>query len=577
VATPLRLLLVEDSEDDAQLVLRHLRGGGFDPTWERVDDRPSLLEALERETWDIIISDHRMPRFSAPEALALVKERELDVPFLVVSGSIGEEEAVAAMRAGARDYLMKDKLTRLVAAVERELQESENHRMQRAAERKRWEAEQAIAQLSRRDRLTDLPNRTALEERLEVELHEAARSQTTLALLHIAISRYREIEHTLGHSHGNAVIQAVATRIQDLLGPEELLARLLPDEFALLMVRADAEGATSVANRIFAALEEPVRAAGLPILVEPIMGISLFPGHGRESGVLLRAAAVAGRAARSLGVGHAVYSAERDVPDSRSLELLGDLRQAIEENQLFLQYQPCVELRAQRIVGVEALVRWRHPRFGLVPPSQFIPLAERTALVQPLTRWILNEALRCAQDWHERGLSLFTSINLSARNLHAPDLIPRIQGLRETWGIPWDVIEFEVTESALMKDPRRAADALERVCAFGASLAIDDFGTGYSSLVNLRKLPFSKIKIDKSFVFGMRSSDEDAAIVQAIIELARTLGLKSHAEGVEDQATLDRLAALGCDHAQGFHIARPLDRQDLLEWIHASPWGSPLS
>jgi diguanylate cyclase (GGDEF)-like protein len=532
-----------------------------------------MAAALSGGEWDVIISDHSMPQFSAPAALSLLKSRGLDVPFLVVSGSIDEEQAVVAMRQGARDYLMKDKLARLGAAVERELDEAEARRIGREVDEQRREAERMLTRMARLDRLTDLPNRTALEEMLEQAVGDATRANSSLALLHINLRRLIEIEHTLGRSTGDLVLREIVERLRGVLRPPELLARLAGDELALLIPGGSVEAAAAAANRILKALEDPIRAAGLPILVEPIIGIGLLPGHAHDAGALLRAAAVAMRAARSAGAGYSVYDPERDPYDPRSIELLGDLRQAIDANQLYLEYQPCVQLASRRVVSAEALVRWRHPGFGVVRPDQFVPLAERTGLIRPLTRWVLNEALRQQHAWRRAGTPLSVAINLSARNLEDPEILDRIRGLIETWGVSWAAIEFEITESALTRDPRRAIDVLERVSALGASLAIDDFGTGYSSLLSLRKLPFSKIKIDKSFVMGMRTSAEDSAIVRSIIDLGRTLELQTHAEGVEDQETFELLASLGCDFAQGFHMGRPMPEPDFSAWLSGSPFG----
>jgi len=254
MSTPLKVLFVEDSQDDVDLVLRELRLGGFEPTWDRVDDRPSMTEALDRESWDLIISDHQMPRFSAPAALSLLKERNLDIPFFVVSGLMREEEAVVAMRAGARDYFVKDKLARLAAAVERELQEVETRRAQRRAEEKSREAEQTLAHLARRDRVTGLPNRAALEEQLEEAIREASVNHATLGLLHIRLNRFHEIEHTLGHSHSDTLVRSIVERLQGLLRAEGALAHLTTNEFALLIPRADAERAIAMARSVLSVL-----------------------------------------------------------------------------------------------------------------------------------------------------------------------------------------------------------------------------------------------------------------------------------------------------------------------------------
>jgi len=297
------------------------------------------------------------------------------------------------------------------------------------------------------------------------------------------------------------------------------------------------------------------------------------PEHGETAELLLRRADTALEAARRSGSGFVVYSPEGDPYDPGALVLLGELRRAIEGDELLLHYQPKVDLKTRAVVGAEALVRWRHPRRGIVPPDRFIPLAEQGGLIKPLTRWVLGEAIEQCHAWQNKGRDLAVSVNLSARNLSDLQLVEHITGLLDTRSLPARLLRLELTESAMMADPAHAASVLASLEAKGVAMAIDDFGTGYSSLTYLRKLPVSELKIDKSFVMGMTSLEqEDTLIVRSTSELGHNLGLSVVAEGVEDQRTLELLGTIGCDGAQGYFIGRPMPAADLDRWLAGSTW-----
>jgi diguanylate cyclase (GGDEF)-like protein len=574
LAGSLRVLLVEDSEDDALAIVRELRRADFDVDAKRVENAAQLAAELGVGAWDVILSDYHLRALRAPEALAIARSVDPDVPFIVVSGSISEEEAADAIRAGARDYLAKGKLPRLAATIRRELAESETRRAQRIAAQQLYAAEQLRLHQATHDRLTGLLNRSTLEERMEQEIANATDEQSTLAVLYLNLDRFNEIELTLGHVTGDAVLVQVARRLGGPLGASDLLARVGGDEFALVLPRTDAARANEVAKALLETISEPMRAGQVTIAVEAAVGISVFPGHGKESGTLLRAAAVAMRTARASGARYARYSADQDPYDPSILELTGDLRTAIAENQLFLEFQPCIDLRQRRAIAVEALARWRHPTNGPIAPSRFVPIAERTGLIRPMTHWVLNEALRQCRGWRDAGIGLKIAVNISASTLHDPEIVDRVRDASATWGVDGRQIELEITESAIMKDPARSAETIRRMSESGASVAIDDFGTGYSSLSALRHYRFSKIKIDQSFVIGMVKSEDDTAIVRAIIELSQALGLAVQAEGVEDLETLKRLASMGCQLAQGYYIAKPMSDARLRLWLAESPYGA---
>ncbi len=420
------------------------------------------------------------------------------------------------------------------------------------------------------DALTGLPNRTLLQDRLEQALRATRRAGTPVALLLLDLDRFKDINDTFGHHYGDLLLREVGARLRDGLRAVDTVARLGGDEFAVLLPGVGADGAATTAARITAALERPVVLEGHPFEVSSSIGIALGSDHGDDATTLLRHADVAMYTAKSAAEPSAVYAPGQDQHSPRRLALIGELRQAIAADQLLLHYQPKVDLATGRLVGVETLVRWQHPRHGLIPPDQFIPLAEHTGLIKPLTHWVLTTALWQTRAWQDQGLLLHVAVNLSARLLHDPAVVDTIVDALRTAGVEPRWLEIEITESAVMVDPAGALAILTRLHALGIRLAIDDFGTGYSSLSYLKRLPVDEIKIDKSFVLEMSRNGDDAAIARSIIDLGHNLGLGVVAEGVEDDATWGHLATLGCDVAQGYHISRPVPAAELARWVQTT-------
>ena len=434
----------------------------------------------------------------------------------------------------------------------------------------RRRAEETILQMTYRDAVTGLPNRTLLLERLQAALE--APQQGPVALLILALDRLREVRNTLGHRSAEGVVRELGHRLADLLGEKERVARLRGDEFAVMLPGADAHLAQQVGAQLLKALEAPFVVDKLPIEVGGRVGIAVAPDHGNDPEALLRRADIAVEAARQAYSGCVVYSTECDPYDPLALSLLGELRRALEADQLTLHYQPKVDLRSRSVIGAEALLRWHHPKRGIIGPQQFIPLAEQGGLIRPLTRWVLKKALGQCHVWQEQGRNLPVAVNLSARNLHDPQLADEVAGLLEGGHLgPGDLL-LELTESAVMTDPIHSADTLRRLKDQRVKIAIDDFGTGYSSLSYLRKLPVSELKIDKSFVLGIDGDgEEDTVIVRSTTDLGHNLGLTVVAEGVESERTLEMLTSFGCDAAQGFFIARPMPGAALSRWLESWP------
>lgn len=417
------------------------------------------------------------------------------------------------------------------------------------------------------DQLTDLPNRVLLRERLQQAVAAAGRDGLSLALLMLDLDRFKEVNDTFGHHYGDRLLQEVGLRLQGVLRAGDTLARLGGDEFAIVLPGAGAQTARALSSKISHVIARPFLLEGHSFDVGTSIGIALFPEHGLEADELLQRADVAMYIAKRTGSGHALYAPEQDPNSPARLALIGDLRRAIEGGDLLLHYQPKVDLDSGCLIGVEALVRWPHPHHGFVPPDQFIPLAEQTGLIRPLSRWVLDTALGQWHAWHTAGVDIPIAVNLSMRDLHDPGLPNTIAALLLTRGVAPGWLRVEITESSLMADPERAMAIVTRLHAMGIRISIDDFGTGYSSLAYLKRLPVDEIKIDRSFVRHLTTDENDRAIVRSTIGLAHELGLTVVTEGVEDQITWDLLTALGCDSAQGYCVSPPLAGPDLAGWL----------
>lgn len=823
MSTPISVLLVEDSPRDAELLVLALERGGYDPSVTCVQTAEAMNAALDAGSWDVVIADYSMPRFSGLGALDVLKRRGLDIPFLLVSGTVGEEVAVEAMKAGASDYLMKGHLTRLVPTVERELREAAHRKLQRRAElasrdsekrframfdqaaigtaqsdlegrwllvnqrlldlygysweelsalrftdithpddlaadlvqfdrliageissyslekrfirkdgsviwanvtvslvrdeqgepqytmavvqdnseRKRGEealrasearyrqmfegnqaikllieprtgaivnanpaacafygftfgeltskqvtdlstlpreeviegmmrvlgdgqssfivrhrlasgeerdvevhssvveapegaliysiihdvterqqAEEALRHQALHDTLTGLPNRLLLREHLEQALLRARRHNVCLSLLLLDLDRFKEINDTFGHHTGDVLLGELGQRLQRLvrasdtvarpgreLGIDMAIARLGGDEFAVLLPEADGLGAARVADRIARRIGASLIVEHQTLDIEASIGIAVYPDHGDTPELLLQHADVAMYAAKHDHCGYVVYDPARDPYTPGRLTLITDLRRAIGSDQIFLHYQPKVDICSGTVTGAEALIRWRHPVQGFVPPVRIIDLAEHTGLIKQLTLWVLETAARQCREWREAGRDLSIAVNLSARSLHDHQLVPSVRSVLDTAGLPPAALTLEITETAVMIDPERASTTIGQLAAMGIKVSIDDFGTGYSSLSYLKELSADEVKIDRSFVLEMEGAAGDQRIVRAAITLAHDFGLTAVAEGIETAETWDSLRELGCDVGQGYYLARPMDAAAFDDWL----------
>jgi diguanylate cyclase (GGDEF)-like protein len=479
---------------------------------------------------------------------------ELYMPYAPIAARIaGETHDLLLMLAGGL-LLLWAVLMRIVTRTSRRLrvQADENRRQ------------------ATHDALTGLPNRLLFEDRTAQALLAARRSGDLVAVLLLDLDRFKEVNDTLGHKVGDRLISEVGMRLCETVRASDTVARLGGDEFAVLLAGVAAEHvAVQVASQLSAALDEPFSLEGVAVRTEPSIGIAVYPQHGTDADTLLQRADVAMYLAKGARSRCAVYDPRRDVHDVDQLSLMADLRHALGRDQLALVYQPKLDPSAGLITGVEALVRWTHPVRGPIAPADFIPAAEHTDLMAPLTSFVLRSALAQSRVWRAQGRDLEVAVNVSVMDL-TDSFADALPAILKSEGMPPSRLTLEVTETGMMADPLRTAEVLGRVSATGVGISIDDFGTGQSSLAYLRRLPINELKIDRSFVSGMADSEDDAVIVRSTLQLGHDLGLRVVAEGAESEREIQWLAAIGCDVIQGYAIARPLAASELDAWMDSS-------
>jgi diguanylate cyclase (GGDEF)-like protein/PAS domain S-box-containing protein len=442
---------------------------------------------------------------------------------------------------------------------------------QKVAEKSREIVEHRLRNQALHDSLTGLPNRTLFHASAVRAISEAQRNDSELAVFVMDLDGFKEVNDALGHVSGDRVLTEIAHRLQEVLRESDSIARFGSDEFAVLVTQARRAQVLEVVRRVREAVERSIDLEGLPVNLGVSIGISAFPRDGADVDTLLRCADTAMYLAKDTDLGYAFYDASVDTRAATHLGLIGDLRHAIGDQELVLHYQPKIAVRSGQVVGVEALVRWHHPVRGLMMPSEFVPVAKETSLIKELTLHVIDEAGRQWRAWADEGRRLPIAVNLSLRDLVDPGFPGEVAALIGKWRMPATMLKLEVTESAVVEDPKRTEDVLERLGAMGLRFSVDDFGTGYFSVAYLKRLPIDEIKIDRSFVAAMTVHEEDEIIVRSTIDLGHALGLSVVAEGVETRSVMERLVPFGCDVAQGYYLGRPMPPDEFEIWLEHHP------
>ncbi|MCF7988374.1 MAG: bifunctional diguanylate cyclase/phosphodiesterase [Methylovulum sp.] len=422
------------------------------------------------------------------------------------------------------------------------------------------------------DLVTDLPNRNLFYDRVARAIISVTNNSQLLAILLVEIENFKEVYDTLGRNSSDVILKQLSTRLQAVSPEQDCVAKIDGNVFGILLTSfTDISEIDRLAQAIQSALEKPFMVERLAFSVHSNVGIVHFPEHGDDVDALVQRAGVALELAQSAHKGYAFYSPELDKHSTKRLTLMSELRRAIERNELVLFYQAKMTIKTGKLYGAEALLRWQHPIHGLISPDEFIEMAERTRLITQVTPWVLKQSFQDAAQWHKQGKDLKISVNLSTKDLHDPELPDVITGIAAATGIKPEWIMLEITESSVMRDPEHALEIIKRLHKIGYQFSMDDFGTGYSSLAYLKKMPLTELKIDRSFVSDILSSENDAVIVNATINLAHNLGLQVTAEGVESKEIIDKLSEYGCDIAQGYYLNKPMSFENFNQWLADRP------
>ena len=548
----MRLLIVDDSADDVELLRIEFEREGYLPISRRVDTESDLREALHTAEWDMVIADDYMPCLNSLQALDVVKKSGRDIPFIIYSGTMNHRTAALAMREGVHDYVGKGDFSRLIPSVERELR---NAAVRKAMKR----AESHVHRLAYYDQLTGLPNRNYFCERVGEQL--AARPDMKAAVIFVDIDSFMRLNNSFGYTIGDVLMRKVAGRMEECTGGKVLLARLRGDEFAMFSAgTSDRSEIEALMASISLSFSRPFSHDSLEFDLALSMGICTYPEDGKDATTLIaNAESAMCQAKAEPGTSYKYYDRKTVEVAAHRVAIEGSLRHAVERGELFLQYQPIADVRTGAILATEALVRWKHPEFGLLSPDKFIPIADETGLIISIGEWVLKEACRQTRKWQDQGFrNLGISVNVSAVQFAQTRLLTQIKDTLKYSGLDPHFLEVEITESVLMRDAEATASTLKALKDMGVCIAMDDFGTGYSSLSYLKRFPIDTLKIDKSFTQDISGNHDGSSIVSAIAALGRSLDLSLVAEGVETVEQREFLESQKCDRMQGYLLSKPL-------------------
>lgn len=566
----IKILLVEDDEDDYVMtrdMLSEIEGASYSLDWAPTYN--AALETINRNEHDVCLFDYRLGEHNGIELLHEAVKNGCKLPIIMLTGHGDHEVDIKAMKAGAADYLIKGKIDASVL----------EHSIRYAIERKK--AEDKILFLAYYDSLTSLPNRILFKDRLYQSLVMAKRHQRLLAILFLDLDNFKRINDTLGHHAGDELLKQVADRLSNYIRKSDSISRYSTDEFSAVVARlggdeftillteiAQVHDTIKVAQRILDAIAQPFDIEGQEVFITTSIGIAIYPIDGEDVDSLLKNCDTAMYHAKNEGRNN--YKFYEQSLNKTALDILAlenNLRKALDKHEFRVYYQPRIDIRTRNVVGFEALIRWQHSQKGIIPPSEFIPIAEETGLIIPIGEWVLNEACKQNKTWQAAGFApVFISVNLSGKQFKQQNLIKVIDHAMSDVRLDPKYLELEITES-IIQDTKSTADILRELRNLGLKIAVDDFGTGYSSLSYLRRFPLDTLKIDRSFVKDIAKDPDSEAIVKAIIAMAHCLKLKVIAEGVETEEQLKFLSDEGCDEFQGYLISPPLPADEVVRFL----------